>query len=474
MEMFVGGEWIGAKRRQPVVNPFDGSTVDDVPVATAADVTRGIATLTEGARLMRRMSPVDRARILETAAAALRARVEEFARTITLEEGKPITESRTEARRAADVLQISSEEARRLTGEMLPMEGSTAGLGKVGFTIRVPCGIVAGITPFNFPLNLVMHKVAPAIAGGNAVIVKPAGNTPLSALKLTELLLESGMPAEAIACVTGPGAELGKAICEDDRVRKISFTGSFDVGQSICRQAGVKRVTMELGGNSPVIVMDDADLEKAANALASAGYSNAGQVCISAQRVVVDQRVHGDLLDALLPKVRALRTGNPLHDETNVGPLVREADAVRVAEWISEAGTQGGRILTGGKRTGAFIEPAIVDGVTTQMRMGKDELFGPAVGVVGVRDVTEAIRAANETPFGLSAGVFTQDIDRAMAFARNVDAGSIHINWSSQWRADFMPYGGLKHSGFGKEGPRYALREMTEEKTVVLHLNEAK
>jgi glyceraldehyde-3-phosphate dehydrogenase (NADP+) len=361
-----------------------------------------------------------------------------------------------------------------LTGEMLPMEGASAGVGKMGFTIRVPCGVVAAITPFNFPLNLAMHKVAPAIAGGNAVLLKPAGNTPLSALKLTDLLLEAGLPAEAIACLTGPGAELGKAICEDDRIRKISFTGSYEVGQSICRTAGVKRVTMELGGNSPVIVMDDADLEKAAKALAAAGYSNAGQVCISAQRVLVDQRVHGDLLDSLMPKVRGLRAGDPLHEETTLGPLVRESDAVRVAEWISEAASQGARVLTGGKRTGAFIEPAIVDGVTPAMRMGRDELFGPAVGVVGVRDMREAIRAANETPFGLSAGVFTQDIDRAMAFARDVDAGSIHINWSSQWRADFMPYGGLKHSGFGKEGPRYALREMTEEKTVVLHLNEAK
>jgi acyl-CoA reductase-like NAD-dependent aldehyde dehydrogenase len=474
MQMFLAGKWTGGKNRQQVVNPFDGLVVDDVPVATAADVGRATETLARGAQTMRRMSPFDRSQILDKAALALRGRIEDFARTITLEEGKPIAESRTEARRAADVLQLSAEEARRLTGEMLPMEGSSAGVGKMGFTIRVPCGIVAAITPFNFPLNLAMHKVAPAIAGGNAVLLKPAGNTPLSALKLTELLLESGLPAEAIACITGPGAELGKAICEDERVRKISFTGSYEVGQSICRAAGVKRVTMELGGNSPVIVMDDADLEKAAKALAAAGYSNAGQVCISAQRVLVDHGVHGDLLDALLPKVRALRAGNPLHDETTLGPLVRESDAVRVAEWIGEAASQGARVLTGGRRTGAFIEPAIVDGVTPAMRMGRDELFGPAVGVVAVRDMQEAVRAANDSPYGLSAGVFTKDLDRAMAFARDVDAGSIHINWSSQWRADFMPYGGLKHSGFGKEGPRYALREMTEEKTVILHLDEPK
>jgi glyceraldehyde-3-phosphate dehydrogenase (NADP+) len=336
----------------------------------------------------------------------------------------------------------------------------------------VPCGIVAAITPFNFPLNLVCHKVGPAIAGGNAVIVKPAGDTPLSALKLTEILLEAGLPQQAIACITGSGSDLGAAICGDDRIRKISFTGSYEVGDQICRAAGMKKVTMELGSNSPVIIMDDADLEKAATAVASAGFANAGQVCISAQRILTSNRVRGDFLDCLKPKVDALTVGDQLKDETKVGPLVRESDVARVAEWVDEAVSAGAKLVAGGERQGTLYQPTILDEVDPDMRISRDELFGPAVALTYFDDIEEAIRLANDTRFGLSAGIFTQDIDRAMRFARDVDSGNLHINWGSQWRADLMPYGGLKHSGMGKEGPKYAIREMTEEKMVVVHVKE--
>ena len=254
------------------------------------------------------------------------------------------------------------------------------------------------------------------------------------------------------------------------RDRKISFTGSYDVGQTICKAAGVKKVTMELGGNAPIIVMDDADLEKAAAAVATAGYSNAGQVCISAQRIVTDRKVQSNFVDALSAKVKGLKKGDPLHDDTVIGPLVRESDAERVASWIEEAAGQGAKLVVGGKRAGAFVEPAILDNVTSVMKVGHEELFGPAVAVMPSSNLDEAIRIANDTRYGLSAGIFTQDIDRAMRFAKEVDSGCLHINWSSQWRADGMPYGGLKDSGFGKEGPAYAIREMTEEKMVVLHL----
>jgi acyl-CoA reductase-like NAD-dependent aldehyde dehydrogenase len=472
MQMFRNAKWIDTDRRQPVVNPFDRGTVDEVPIGSATDITTAIDGLVLGASEMRRMPAWKRGQILKGAAERLKTQIEDFATTITREEGKPIRESRTEVKRAAEVLSLSAEEACRLTGETLPMDGSESSAGRIGFTLRVPCGVVAAITPFNFPLNLVTHKVGPAISGGNAILIKPAGNTPLSALKLTRLLLESGLPENAIACVTGPGGELGKAICEDDRVRKISFTGSYDVGAMICKAAGVKRVTMELGGNSPVIVMDDADLDKAAASLASAGFANAGQVCISAQRVIADERIRGDLVDALKASVGKHKLGDPLRDETTIGPLVREDDARRVEEWIQSDVAQGARLIVGGQRNGAFIEPAILDNVTAEMRLAKDELFGPAVGVFSAKSIEEAIRLANSSPYGLSAGIFTQDIDRAMAFARHVDSGSIHINNASQWRADFMPYGGLKSSGFGKEGPAYAIREMTEEKTVILHLND--
>jgi len=470
MKMFCCGRWCDASAAINVTNPFDGSIVDTVPRGTPADVDRALKTLVSGAAVMRGMPAYDRARILRKAAELLAHREEDFARTISREEGKILAESRIEAARAREVLEVSAEEARRLAGEVLPLDAAPGAAGRLGFTLRVPCGIVAAITPFNFPLNLVCHKVGPAIAGGNAVLVKPATDTPLSALKLTEILLEAGLPAEAIACITGPGGELGDAICRDPRIRKISFTGSHEIGDKICRAAGVKRVTMELGSNSPVIIMDDADLEAAAAAVASTGYANAGQVCISAQRVLTAARVRADFLDALKPRVEALALGDPLAEGTRLGPMIREADAQRVQGWINEAVQGGALLVTGGGRQGAMCQPAILDNVDPEMRISREELFGPAVALTPFGDLDEAIRLANGTRYGLSAAIFTQDLDRAMKFAREVDSGNLHVNWGPQWRADLMPYGGLKDSGMGKEGPKYAVREMTEEKMVVLHL----
>lgn len=353
---------------------------------------------------MRQMPAFERARILQRAADLVQQRAEDLARTISMEEGKVLGEARVEAQRGGEVLAVSAEEAKRIAGEMIPLDAAENGAGKMGFTLRVPCGIVAAITPFNFPLNLVTHKVGPAIAGGNAVIVKPASDTPLSALKLTEILLEAGMPASAIACVTGSGGELGKAICEDDRVRKISFTGSYEVGDAICRMAGMKKVTMELGSNSPVIIMDDADLEKAAQAVCAAGYANAGQVCISAQRILTSSKVGGDFLDALRPKVEALTLGDQLADGSKMGPMVRERDAERVEEWINEAVAAGAQLVTGGKRERALYQPTILDQVDPDMRVSREELFGPAVAVTRFDNIEDAIRLANDTSFGLSAG----------------------------------------------------------------------
>jgi glyceraldehyde-3-phosphate dehydrogenase (NADP+) len=470
MHMFVAGEWCSTPESIDVISPYDGSVVDRVPSATAHDVDRALTTLTAGAATMRTLSAYERGRILDRAATLMFERVEELARTISQEEGKILAESRMEARRAAEVIRISAEEARRLAGEMIPVDGAENGQGKLGFTLRVPCGIVAAITPFNFPLNLVAHKVGPAVAGGNAVLIKPASDTPLSALKLTEIMLAAGLPESAIACITGPGGELGRAICTDSRIRKISFTGSYEVGDAICRMAGMKRVTMELGSNSPVIIMDDADLDTAAQAVSLAGYSNAGQVCISAQRILTSQRVCGDFVEALRPRVEALTPGDPLVESTRIGPLVRERDAARVESWVNEAVAAGARLVTGGTRRGAVYEATILDEVDPELRVSREELFGPAVAITRFDNIDEAIALANRTRFGLAAGIFTRDLERAMRFARDVEAGNLHINWSSQWRADGMPYGGLKHSGMGKEGPRYAVREMTEEKMVVLHL----
>jgi acyl-CoA reductase-like NAD-dependent aldehyde dehydrogenase len=470
MRMYVAGEWVSKPQSIPVENPYDRSVVDTVPRADRGDVERALQSAVRGARVMARLSGYDRHRILRKAADLMVARQEDLGRTISLEEGKAISEGRLEASRAVETILGSAEEAKRIHGETVPVDGAPGGAGKVAFTLRVPCGVVVAVTPFNFPLNLVCHKVGPALAAGNAVIVKPATDTPLSALKLTEILLEAGLPAEGIQCLTGPGGELGELLCADPRVRKITFTGSRDVGDRICRVAGIKRVTMELGSNSPVIVMPDANLDRVAEAVAITGFANAGQVCISAQRVLASGRIYGDFLEALKPRVEAITTGSQLEESVKMGPMVREKEAVRVDEWVREAVSAGARLVTGGKRRGAVYAPTVVADVKPEMRISAEELFGPAVAVTPFDDIDQAIALANDTPYGLSAGIFTESLESAMKFAREVQSGNLHVNWGPQWRADLMPYGGLKESGFGKEGPRYAVEEMTELKTVVLHL----
>lgn len=429
MKMFLAGEWVDRPRVQEVGNPYDDSVIDSVPKAGPADVERALAFAARGAAVMAQTTAHERWRVLTRAAALMAERVDELGTLISREEGKVLAEGMGEVRRAVETLTASAEEAKRLHGETVPLDADPAGADKLGFTLRVPCGVVAAIGPFNFPFNLLCHKVGPAIAGGNSVIVKPASDTPLSGLKLTEILLEAGLPADGVQCLTGSGGEIGDALVSDGRVRKISFTGSREVGENICRMAGIKKVTMELGSNCPVIVMPDADLDKVAAAVAATGYANAGQVCISTQRVLASGQVYEDFLGALAPKVEALTTGSQLDAGTCVGPMIREAEAVRVEQWVDEAVGAGARVVAGGSRNGAV--------------------------------------------FGLSAGIFTENVEWAMRFAREVDSGNLHVNWGPQWRADVMPYGGLKESGFGKEGPRYAVEEMTELKTVVFHLRGA-
>jgi len=470
MKMYVAGQWIDKPQQIEVLNPYDRSVIDSVPKAGAADVDRALESSERGARVMARLPGYERWKILKKAAELMAERNEELGQLISKEEGKIIAEGRFEASRAVETVMGSAEEAKRIHGETIPLDGAPGSAGKLGFTLRVPCGVVVAISPFNFPLNLVCHKVGPALAAGNSVVIKPATDTPLSALRLTEILLEAGLPPEGIQCVTGSGGEIGDLLCADRRVRKITFTGSRDIGERICRVAGIKKVTMELGSNSPVIVMPDADLEKVAAAVAATGYANAGQVCISTQRVLTTGKIYGDFLDALKQKVAALTTGNQLDERTKVGPMVRESDAIRVEEWVNEAVATGARVVVGGQRQGAIYAPTVVADVKPEMRISCDELFGPAVAVTPVVGIEEAINLANDTIYGLSAGIFTENLEWAMKFAREVRSGNLHINYGPQWRADLMPYGGLKESGFGKEGPRYAVEEMTELKMVVFHL----
>ena len=470
MKMFLAGEWVDRPRMQDVGNPYDHSVIDNVPKAGPDDVERALAFAERGAAVMARMTAHERWRVLTRAAALMAERVDELGTLISSEEGKILAEGKGEVRRAVETMTASAEEAKRVHGETVPLDADPAGAGKLAFTLRVPCGVVVAIGPFNFPLNLLCHKVGPAIAGGNSVIIKPASDTPLSGLKLTEILLEAGVPPEGVQCLTGSGSEIGDPLVSDARVRKITFTGSREVGENICRMAGIKKVTMELGSNCPVIVMPDADLDKVAAAVAATGYANSGQVCISTQRVLADRRVYADFLGVLAPKVEALATGSQLDTATQVGPMIKESEAVRVEQWVNEAVGEGARLLAGGSRDGAVYAPTVVADVSRDMRIARDELFGPAVGVTPFESVDEAIALANDTVYGLSAGIFTENIGWAMRFAREVESGNLHVNWGPQWRADVMPYGGLKESGFGKEGPRYAIEEMTELKTVVFHL----
>ena len=469
MKMYIAGQWVDKSAKVPVLNPYDHSEIDTVPRGDAGDVDAAISSAVVGADIMARMPSYERYLIIKKAADLIAERSEEHARILSMEEGKTIAEARGEIGRAVQTLTMSAEEGKRIHGETVPLDAAP-GTGKAfGFTIRVPCGVVAAICPFNFPLNLVCHKVGPALAAGNAVIIKPASDTPLSALKLTEVLLEAGLQPEAVQCVTGPGGEIGDALSTDRRVRKISFTGSRDVGERICQKAGIKKVTMELGSNSPMIIMPDADLDKVAQATIASGYSNAGQVCISTQRVLVDAKVYGEYLDVLKPQVERMNVGNPQAQGTQMGPMIRESDAIRVGDWIEEAVSSGARVVAGGDREGTLHAPTVVADVTPAMRISYDELFGPAVAVSHFKDIDEAITMANDTIYGLSAGLFTQNLEWAMRFAREVHSGNLMINSSPQFRADLMPYGGLKDSGMGKEGPYYAVQEMTELKMIAFH-----
>jgi acyl-CoA reductase-like NAD-dependent aldehyde dehydrogenase len=471
MEMLIGGRWRpGSGRSEEVTSPYDGSVVGTVPVATVEDVEAALAGAQAGAEVWRRTAAHERMRILLRAAELADERAEKTALLISGECGKAITEARGEASRSGELIRLAAFEGTQLYGDTLPLDANPGtGQDKIGFTLRQPCGIVVAITPFNYPALLVLHKLAPALAAGNAVVLKPARNTPLTALALAACFVDAGLPQGVLSVLTGPGGTLGDALVSDPRVRKISFTGSTATGERITRMAGVKKLSLELGASCPVIVLPDADLELASSAVAAGGYVNAGQVCISVQRVITHPRVNGDFLDALVPKVEAIRTGDPSSPDTTMGALITTAEAERVQRAIADAAAAGARVLTGGDREGAVVQPAVVADVDPASPLSQNELFGPAVAVSPASGWAEAIAQANGTGYGLAAGVFTGDVAGAIQAMREIDAGSIHVNWTPLWRADLMPYGGLKGSGIGKEGPRAAVTEMTESKTVVLH-----
>ena len=472
MELLIGGRWTASQsgRAEEVTSPFDGAVVGSVPVAGTADVDAALAAAVAGAKAWRNTPGHERMRILLQAATLADERAEAIAQTISAESGKSITEARGEAARSGEMIRLAAFEGTQLYGDSLPLDANRGtGFDKIGFTVRQPVGVVVAITPFNYPALLVIHKLAPALAAGNAVVLKPARATPLTALALAACFVDAGLPDGVLSVVTGGGGELGDALVSDPRVDKISFTGSTGVGNRITQLAGVRKLSLELGASCPVVVLPDADVHAAAAAVAIGGYVNAGQVCISVQRVITHPSIATDFLDALVVRVEKIQTGDPRSAETGMGTLISVDEARRVERSIQAAVGSGARLLTGGQRDGAVVSPAVVAGVDPGSPFSQDELFGPAVAVSVADDWQSAIAQANGTAYGLGAGVFTSDVAGAVRAIREIDAGVIHINWTPLWRADLMPYGGLKGSGIGKEGPRSAVAEMTDEKTVILH-----
>ena len=467
-KLFVAGAWVETGDWIDVRSPYSGDVVGRVAKG-GKDETRRALDAAERA-LQDPLPAHKRAEILVRVAGYLGRRHEEVARTISDEAGKPIKAARVEASRAMSTYTFAAVEARTLAGEMIPMEAAQAGEGKLGFTIRRPIGVVAAISPFNFPCNLVAHKLAPALAAGCAVVLKPASVTPLSALLLAELEAEAGLPPGWLNVVCGPAAEIGDVLVEDERVKLITFTGSAPVGWKLRERAPRKRVNLELGNATPVIVAADADLDDVAARLAAHAFSFAGQSCISVQRIYVERAAYNAFVERFVPRVEALVVGDPAEEDTDVGPVIEPKERERIQSWIDEAKAGGATILTGGTLAGEHLRPTVIAGASPEAKVSCQEVFGPVCTVSAYGSLDEAIALANGTPFGLQAGIFTGDAKTALRAARELEFGGVTVNEAPTFRADQMPYGGVKDSGNTREGPAWAVREMTEERLVVLQL----
>jgi acyl-CoA reductase-like NAD-dependent aldehyde dehydrogenase len=464
--LFIGGEWIETDQYDEVKLPYDGSVVGLVARATEAHMQCAIEAAQSGARAMASMSNHDRAVLLLTIARLVKQDEAELAQLICSETGKPIKEARTEANRSVDTLVAAAHAAQDLRGEVIPMDFAVSGEGRMAMTVREPLGVIGAITPFNFPLNLTLHKLAPALGAGNAVVHKPAERTPLSALRLAHLIAEAGAPAGSYNIVTGDGPTLAAVMLQHPAIAMITFTGSMTVGAELRAKAGLKRVTLELGNNSAVIIEPDADLPAAVSLSVQAAFALSGQSCISLQRAFVHESVVDEYLDRLVAETKKLRIGHPYELSTDISSLIDEPSAIRVESWIQEAVSAGARLLCGAKRCFATIEPTVLTDVPLNARISCEEVFGPVIAVYPYRSLDDAIALANSTPYGLQAGIFTRDIGRAFLAARKLQFGGVLINHVPTFRVDHMPYGGAKSSGLGREGPKYAIEEMTELKLI--------
>ncbi len=468
-ELLAAGEWQQTGDWGEVRSPYDGTVVGRVAEGDAALVDRAAVAAQEAFETAD-FPQHERAAVLDRAAALVGERVDDLALTIAAEAGKPLKTARAEAGRCVDTLTFSATEARKLTGGTVPMEASPAGAGKLGVMLRVPYGVVGAISPFNFPLNLVAHKLGPAIAAGNAVVLKPAGQTPISALKLAEILDQAGLPQGWLSVIPGPGSEVGNAIVEHELTRALSFTGSAGVGWGIRSKVPHKKVNLELGSNAPLIVHSDGDWETAADKAQIHAFSHAGQSCISIQRILVQEDVADGFTERLVANLGKLRVGDPLDSETDVGPLITAGDRDRVKQWIEQAVAGGAVLLAGGELVdeGRCLAPTLLGSPPRDAKVWCEEIFGPVATIDRYADFGEALRMANDSKFGLQAGVFTADVGRALEAARRLEFGGVLINEVPTFRADQMPYGGVKDSGNTREGPAFAVQELTEERFITL------
>lgn len=470
MKMLLDGQWVDRDKKIDVTDPFDNSLIDTVPCANVDDVETALAASVRGFQITKRMTVYDRAQILFKTAKIISDNLEEFAVIIAREASKTINEARKEVSRCVNTLTVSGEEAKRILGETIPFDSFPGGEQRRGYYYRFPIGVVLAITPFNDPLNLVAHKLGPAIAAGNSVILKPATVTPLSAIKLVEAMLEAGLPPEAIQVITGYGSVIGDPLVSDERVRMISFTGGVEAGKHIAGRAGIKKIGMELGSNSPVIVWKDADLDLAVESCVSGSFWAAGQNCIGVQRLLIHRDIYNEFKTKFVERTKKYKIGDKMNEETDMGPMITETEAKRVETWVKGAVEKGGVVLTGGKRKGSLFEPTVLENVPKNVTIHCEEVFGPTVNLYPIDDLDEAIAEANSLPYGLLTGIFTKDIDVAFKASYELDCGGVMINDSTDYRLDSMPFGGVKYSGLGREGLKFSLQEMTEPKVICFYL----
>ncbi|WP_209122889.1 aldehyde dehydrogenase family protein [Alkalihalobacillus sp. BA299] len=469
-KMFLAGKWVDRDRTITVTNPGNNEAIATVPAATKEDMLEAIHAAKRGAEISAKLPVFRRIEIIQSAASYIEEEKEDFAVTIALEGSKTIREARKEVERCIQTLRISAEEGRRLEGKTIPFDQSSGNENRLGYYSLFPIGIIGAITPFNDPLNLVAHKIGPAIASGNAIIVKPATVTPLSALKLADVFSRAGLPNGILSVITGRGGEVGDTLVTHPDVRMISFTGGLETGTEIANKAGLKKISMELGSNSPVIVLNDANLKHAVESTVSGAFWAAGQNCLGVQRVYIEQDSYEAFTNQFIEQTKTYRTGDKLLDSTDMGPLINEREAIRVEKLVEEALKQGAKLECGGIRDGAYYEPTVLTNVPTDVTIAREEIFGPVVLLFSVDSLQEAIEKANDVNYGLQAGIFTNHLQAAFEAIQQLNVGGVMVNDSSDFRIDSMPFGGVKGSGLGREGVKHAIQEMTEPKVVCFNL----